>query len=67
MPNYTFFPTRADGASATFTSADLLDDAHALVHAETVLLAHPSATAVTVWDGDREVGQIYARRLDATG
>lgn len=65
MPNYTFFPRRADGSSLTFTSADLLDDAHALTHAQTVLLAHPSAVEVTVWDGERPVGERRARKLDA--
>lgn len=65
MPNYTFFPTRADGGSLTFTSADLLDDAHALTHAETVLLAHSSAVEVTIWEGERRVGQQRARSLDA--
>jgi hypothetical protein len=58
MSAYTFYPRLPDGGCLTFTFTDLLDDAAALAHAETVLLAHPSAVEVTVWSADRSVGRV---------
>lgn len=61
MPTYIFYPRRPDTSCLTFTVGDLADDAHALRHAETVLLAHASAVEVTAYDGERIVGLVSAR------
>lgn len=56
MPTYTFFPHLKGGACLTFTAQGLEDDAAAMGHAALVLVEHPSAREVVVWEGERRVG-----------
>lgn len=57
MPNYLFYPYRADGGCLTFVCARLVDDAAALAQASAVLDEHPSADHVRVWQDDRAIGR----------
>ena len=58
MPIYTFFPSRADGASNAFRAVELGGDDAARAFARRVLTEHRSAVEVTIWAGEREVGCI---------
>lgn len=55
MQLYTFYPCKADGASDTFVSFELLDDAEAHVRALHILDQHPTAMSVVAWAGERKV------------
>lgn len=56
MTTYAFYPHLKGGACLTFSVAGLPDDAAAMGYAALVLVEHPSAREVVVWDGDRRVG-----------
>lgn len=64
MPLCTFYPTRADGLSASFETRELDDDGDAGVQALQVLEAHDSAVSVVTWCGARKV--VTRRRMDLT-
>lgn len=64
MPNYIFYPYRVDGDCLTFVCGRFLDDADALAHAADVLVEHPSADHVRVWQDDRPIGSRSAARPD---
>lgn len=57
MPMFTFYPTRADGLSATFETHELTGDDAALAFASVVLDRHESASSVVVYCGPRKVLQ----------
>lgn len=56
MPLFSFYPTRDDGVSLTFETADLADKASALTFANRLLEAHDSAAEVVVF-ADWEEGE----------
>jgi CheY-like chemotaxis protein len=64
MPNYLFYPYRADGGCLTFVCARLVDDAAALAQASAVLDEHPSADHVRVWQDERPIGRQVRRSSD---
>ena len=55
MPLFTFYPTRADGLSATFETRELESDEVATTFAARVLDRHESAACVVVYCGQRKV------------
>ena len=58
MAIYTFYPCRDDGSAATFEAFDLSGDDDTAPVAATVLVRHPSATFVSIYEADRRIGQI---------
>jgi hypothetical protein len=55
---YTFYPRQAGGAALTLESYEDADDASALRRAREILRQHPSSAWVSVWIGDRLVGEV---------
>ncbi|MDZ4373152.1 MAG: hypothetical protein U1C74_17245 [Phenylobacterium sp.] len=55
MPLYTIYPTRLDGLSDSFETAELAGDADVLTEALRVLDAHESAVSVVVYCDNRKV------------
>jgi hypothetical protein len=55
---YTFYPRKAGGSALSLESHDDADDAAALRRARAILEQHRSAAQVSVWLGDRLVGEI---------
>ena len=53
MPLYTFYPTRPDGLAPSFEATDCASDAIAVTRAIEVLVEHPGASHVVVWQGQR--------------
>src|SRR5262245_33294746 len=66
VPQYMFDVIRGDGIAQTWDCAEVGDDTAALDYAEKVLEEHPSAVGVSVFQGDRHVGEISQRRNSET-
>jgi hypothetical protein len=60
MPLYAFYPFGNDDRAPAWVVGEFPHDAAALVHAHTVLAAHPTAARVTVVEGDRHVAHLSA-------
>lgn len=58
MAIYTFFLSRDDKAAITFEAFELAGDDHAGEIAASVLAEHPSASHLSIWQGDRPLGQV---------
>jgi CheY-like chemotaxis protein len=68
VPQYMFDAIRSDGIAQTWDCAEVGDDTAALGYAEKVLEEHPSAVGISVFQGDRHVGEVSERRnLDSSG
>jgi hypothetical protein len=63
VPFYSLYPMRSDGVALTFETAELADFSTALIAAQGVLEAHPSANEVIIFSGfsDAEVGRVRRR------
>lgn len=55
MPTYTFFCRRLDGSAATSSAQEHRSDEAAIAAANRLLVEHPAASEVQVFDGEREV------------
>jgi hypothetical protein len=55
---YTYYPRQAGGAALTLESREDRDDIAALRRAREILRQHPSSATVSVWLGDRLVGEV---------
>lgn len=63
MATYTFYPRQPDGSALTFESRDEPDDKRALEQARGILSQHSSCAFVSVWAGDRHIGDVRAPAL----
>lgn len=61
MPQFMFDVLRSDGVAETWESAEMESDFAALRHAERVLGEHRSAVRVSVFEGERHVGDVRLR------
>lgn len=57
MALYTFYCWRADGASPTLETRELLSDELAMTVAPVILGDHASCQRIEVYEGDRLVGE----------
>lgn len=64
MPLFSFYPTRGDGVSLTFETAELADAAAARLFANRLLDLHDTATAVVVFADGREGEVMRVERHD---
>jgi hypothetical protein len=63
MALYTYFLCRDCIGAGTFEAIDLPADEDARALASSVLADHPSAEYVSIWQGDRAVGEARRERL----
>ena len=57
MHVFTFFLCQPDGGAASFEASPLASDQDAVARSRVLLGDHPSASMVSVWDGERPVHQ----------
>ena len=57
MQVFTFFLCQPDGAAASFEAQALASDRDAVARSRVLLGDHPSASMVSVWEGERPVHQ----------
>ena len=57
MQVFTFFLCQPDGSAASFEAHAFASDLDAIAQSRVLLGDHPSASMVSVWDGERSVHQ----------
>lgn len=57
MQVFTFFLCQPDGSAASFEAHPFASDLDAVARSRVLLGDHPSASMVSVWDGERPVHQ----------
>lgn len=57
MHMFTFFLCQSDGSAASFEAQSFESDIEAVARSRVLLGDHPSATTVSVWEGERPVHQ----------